>query len=66
MRSSLPFYGKRALKSLDWLIKGPFGLVPTESGLSPKLRLDNSLNPVMIDMILSSIDQVKHDTNHAT
>lgn len=65
LSTSFPFYGRKVLSSMTWLVKGPFGLVPTESGLSTTLRLNNSLNPVMIDMILSSIDRTMHGENLA-
>lgn len=63
MSQTLPLYGKRLASKLEWVIKGPFGLVPTEAGLSSQLRLHNALTPVDIDILSSSIDHTIHSEN---
>jgi hypothetical protein len=64
MSETLPIYGKVLARKLDWVIKGPFGLVPTEAGLSSKIRLNNTLTPVDVDIISTSIDQVIFDEDY--
>jgi hypothetical protein len=43
------------------MIKGPYGFIPTTTGLSSISRLDNSLSLSSIDMLLASIDRTLFD-----
>lgn len=38
-------------------MKGPFGFIPTADGLTASLKLTNSLSAVMMDSLLSSMDE---------
>jgi len=62
----IPTIRKSALKELQWLVKGPFGFIPTESGLSSSMRLSNSLTSVSMDSLLSSIDDALHQLSYKT
>jgi hypothetical protein len=44
---------KSALKELQWCVMGPFGFVPTESGLSSSVRLNSSLRSVESRALIS-------------
>nr|UPW42134.1 MAG: putative RNA dependent RNA polymerase [Guangxi sediment mito-like virus 2] len=56
----VPYYRAKSIKALEWVLKGPFGLIPTEFGLSSRLRLNNSLTSVSVDILLSAIDEEIH------
>lgn len=45
------------------MVKGPFGFIPTEDGLSTSIKLSNSLSAVQMDRFLSSIDEAKFRLN---
>jgi len=62
--ATLPIYGKKLASKIEWAIRGPFGLVPTDVGLPSKNRLSNSLTPVDVDILLTSIDQVIFDEDY--
>nr|UPW42105.1 MAG: putative RNA dependent RNA polymerase [Inner Mongolia sediment mitovirus 2] len=47
---------KSALKELLWCVKGPFGFIPTASGLSSSMRLNSSQLAIELDSLLTSID----------
>lgn len=38
-------------------MKGPFGFIPTVDGLTASIKLTNSLSAVMMDSLLSSMDE---------
>jgi hypothetical protein len=38
-------------------VKGPFGFIPTVDGLTASMKLTNSLSAVMMDSLLSSMDE---------
>jgi hypothetical protein len=38
-------------------VKGPFGFIPTADGLTASMKLTNSLSAVMMDSLLSSMDE---------
>jgi len=42
---------------------GPFGLIPTRDGLTSSMKLVNSLTPVRVDSLISTIDEVIHEEN---
>jgi len=60
---SVPTVRKSQLSRISWLVKGPFGFVPTEDGLSASIKLSNSLSAVQMDRFLSSIDEAKFRLN---
>lgn len=62
--SSIPTVRKSSLKDLLWTIKGPFGFIPSETGLTSSMRLVNSLTSVRIDSLISSIEDAKHRLQH--
>jgi len=57
---SIPTVRKSQLERISWLVKGPFGFIPTADGLSTSIKLSNSLSAVQMDRFLSSIDEAKH------
>ncbi|QKI79961.1 RNA-dependent RNA polymerase [Erysiphe necator associated mitovirus 13] len=63
---SIPTVRKSQLERLSWLVKGPFGFIPTADGLSTSIKLTNSLSAVSMDRFLSSIDDAKHILNLKT
>jgi len=48
------------------VVKGPFGFVPTESGLSSSMKISKSLTLVRIDSMLASIDDALHNLAYKT
>jgi len=60
---SIPTVRKGQMERLSWLVKGPFGFIPTEDGLSTNLKLSNSLSAVCMDRFLSSIDEARFRQN---
>lgn len=61
MFSRVPFYTRKAqTHGLIWLVKGPFGFVPTVDGLTSGYRNVSALTTVRISSLLDSIDAVKH------
>jgi len=54
---SIPTVRKSQLERLMWLVKGPFGFIPTTEGLSAGLQLYDSLSVVCIDRLADSIDE---------
>jgi len=63
---SVPTVRKSQLNRLKWLVKGPFGFIPTVDGLSASIKLSNSLSAVSMDRFLSSIDEAKFILNLRT
>jgi len=60
MFKTVPTIRASALEQLLWVVKGPFGFIPTRSGLSSSMKLTNSLTSVSMDSLLSSIDDALH------
>jgi hypothetical protein len=60
MYKSCPTTRKSSLERISWLVKGPFGFVPTEDGLLSHIRISSSLSSIAMDSLLSSIDKAKH------
>jgi len=56
---SVPTLRKSQVEKFSWLVKGPFGFIPTADGLSTSLKLSNSRTAVSVDRFLSSIDDAK-------
>jgi len=54
--SSIPGVSIRKTRALTNAILGPFGLVPSEEGLSSKIRLDSTLSSAKVVSLLRTID----------
>ncbi|USV40785.1 putative RNA-dependent RNA polymerase [Leptosphaeria biglobosa mitovirus 3] len=54
---SIPTVRKSQLEKIVWLVKGPFGFVPTAEGLSADIQLYDSLSVVCIDRLADSFDE---------
>jgi hypothetical protein len=54
---SIPTVRKSQLDKIVWLVKGPFGFVPTTDGLSADIQLYDSLSVVCIDRLADSFDE---------
>jgi hypothetical protein len=54
---SIPTVRKSQLEKIVWLVKGPFGFVPTTDGLSADIQLYDSLSVVCIDRLADSFDE---------
>lgn len=57
MYTSVPTVRRTQLQKMLWLVKGPFGFIPTADGLTASMKLTNSLSAVMMDSLLSSMDE---------
>lgn len=61
MVSKLPFrYGKKVKDYLLWSIQGPFGFVPTESGLSSIYSTGSSLTSVQVSALIFAIQKAMY------
>lgn len=61
MWNSLPFVSSQEHRELIlWVIKGPFGFVPSAAGLTSSFELVNSLTAVQIDSLFTAIEEVKY------
>jgi hypothetical protein len=54
---SIPTIRRSTLKELLWVVKGPFGFIPTRGGLSSSMRVTNSLSPIRMSSLFDSIDE---------
>jgi hypothetical protein len=57
---------KSALKELQWVVKGPFGFIPTRSGISSSWEVDSSLTSIKVDSLLTSIDDAFLEMQYRT
>jgi len=65
MFSRVPFYTrKKQVHDILWLVKGPFGFIPTIDRLTSGYRNVSSLTVVRISSLLDSIDQIKFVLAH--
>jgi hypothetical protein len=60
---SIPTVRKSQLERLSWLVKGPFGFIPTRDGLSASMKLNNSLSRGSVNRLLSNIDLAFYESN---
>jgi hypothetical protein len=60
MCSKIPTVPPSKWDMVKWTLLGPFGLVPTASGLTSTMSLVNSLSAVRMDSLITSIDDVLH------
>jgi len=57
---------RRQFESILWMVKGPFGFIPTADGLSPRLRLRSSHSVLTLQSLLTSIDHALYYTERTT
>jgi hypothetical protein len=63
LTKSIPTVRKSHLENILWVIKGPFGFVPTEEGLAPFLTMSSSLSPIRANQIIDAVRRVIHADN---
>jgi hypothetical protein len=56
---SVPTVRKSQLEKIKWVIKGPFGFVPTAEGLASSLTMSSSLTPVRANQIIHAVRYTK-------
>ncbi|AGC24232.1 RNA-dependent RNA polymerase [Sclerotinia sclerotiorum mitovirus 3] len=57
--STIPTVRKSQLEKVKWVVKGPFGFVPTAEGLASFLTMSSSLTPVRANQIIHAVRYTK-------